>query len=65
MLPRASQVAQWKRICLPMQEMVVQSLGPGDPLEKEIVTHSIFLPRRPHRQRAWWATVHGVAKNLT
>ena len=38
-----SQVAQWYRICLPMQEtqgMQVQSLGLEDPLEKEMATHS-------------------------
>ena len=32
-----------KRICLPMQEMWVQSLCPEDPLEKETATHSSFL----------------------
>ena len=39
----ASQVAQWKRICLPMkemQEMQVRLLGQEDPLEKEKATHS-------------------------
>ena len=36
----ASQVAQWERIHLPMQEMQVLSLGQQDPLEKEIATHS-------------------------
>ena len=38
----ASQVAQWQRICLPMQEMQetqVQSLGQEDPLEEEMSTH--------------------------
>ena len=30
----ASLVTQWCRICLPMQEMWVQSLGQEDPLEK-------------------------------
>ena len=35
---RASQVAQWQRICLPMQEMWDQFLGWEDPLEKEMVT---------------------------
>ena len=43
---RVSQVAQWKRICLPMQKMQetwVQSLGWEDPLEKEVATHSIIL----------------------
>ena len=41
-----SQVAQWERICLPMQEMKemwVWSLGQEDPLEKEMATHSSIL----------------------
>ena len=41
--PLASQVAQWQRICLPMQEKQVRSLGQEDPLEKEIATHSHIL----------------------
>ena len=37
----ASQVAQWQRILLPMQEMRVQSLGgEGGHLEEEMATHS-------------------------
>ena len=39
----------------------VQSLGWEDPLEEEMATHSVFLPGESHR-KAWWATVHGVAK---
>ena len=39
----ASQVAQWKRICLPMQETQVPSLGWEDPLEEEMATHSSIL----------------------
>ena len=39
----ASLVAQQKRIRLPMQEMQVQSLGRGDPLEKEMATHCSIL----------------------
>ena len=39
----ASLVAQWYRICLPMQEREVQSLGLEDPLEKEMATHSNIL----------------------
>ena len=39
----ASPVAQWYRICLPMQETGLQSLGQEDPLEKEMVTHSNIL----------------------
>ena len=34
-----------------MQETRVRSLGPEDPLEKGMVTHSIFLPGEFHRQR--------------
>ena len=37
----ASQVAQWQRILLPMQEMRVQSLGgEGGHLEEEMAIHS-------------------------
>ena len=32
-----------KRICLPMQESRVQSLGWEDPLQEEMATHSNFL----------------------
>ena len=39
----ASQVAQWYRIHLPMQETWVQSLGGEDPLEEEMKTHSSIL----------------------
>ena len=31
------------RVCLPMQEMWVRSLGREDPLEKEMATHSSIL----------------------
>ena len=36
-------MAQWKRILLPMQEMWSWSLGPEDPLEKEMTPHSSIL----------------------
>ena len=39
----ASQVAQWKRIRLLIQETWVQSLGQEEPLEKEMATHSSIL----------------------
>ena len=42
------------------QEMRVRSLGQEDPLEKEMATHSIFLPGKFHGQRS---LVHGVAKS--
>ena len=35
-----------------MQEMQIQSLGWEDPLEKEMTTHSIFLPGESHGQRS-------------
>ena len=38
-----SLVAQWQRICLPMQETWVPSLGWEDPLEQEVTTHSSIL----------------------
>ena len=39
----ASQVTQWWRTCLPMQEMRVWSLGQKDPLKKKMATHSSIL----------------------
>ena len=50
-----------------MQDSQVWSLSQEDPPEKETATHSsilaweIPLDKRMDR-RAWWATVHGVAK---
>ena len=40
---QASQVAQWYRICLLMQETWVRSLDQEDPQEKEMATHSSIL----------------------
>ena len=45
-----------------MQETRVQSLGWGDPLERETATHSSILAWRSLDRRAWQATVHGVAR---
>ena len=39
-------MAQWYRICLPLQEMWVQSLGWEDPLEEDMATHSSILAWR-------------------
>ena len=44
-----------------MWDSQVQSLGQEDPLEKEMATHSIFLPGKSHGRGGWWAIVHGVA----
>ena len=48
-LLQVSQVAQWERTHLPMQETqetCVQSLGLEDPLEKGMATHSSILAWR-------------------
>ena len=42
----AGELPQWlsgKRICLPVQETQVRSLGQEDPLEKEMATHFCIL----------------------
>ena len=49
---RASLVAQRLRICLPMQELWVPSLGQEDSLEKEMETDPVFLPGESHGQRS-------------
>ena len=51
---------------LAMQETWVQSLGPEDPLEKEMATHSsILVWRIPWTGDPGWATVHAVIKSWT
>ena len=42
-LTDASVVAQCQRVCLPMQETGVWSLGQEDPWGKEVATHSSVL----------------------
>ena len=50
---RASLVAQWSRICLPMQETWVQPLGLEDPLEKGMATHaSILVGKTPWTEKS-------------
>ena len=64
----ASLVSQMVKSLPAMRETWVQSLGQEDPLEKEMATHSRFLPGKPMNGGAWlaWrATVRGVAKNRT
>ena len=51
------------KICLPMQEIQILSLGQEDPLKKEMATHSSYsYLGNPMDRRAWQATVHGAAK---
>ena len=45
-------VAQSVKSLPAMQETQVQSLGWKDPLEKEMATHSVFLPGKSHGQRS-------------
>ena len=48
-----------------MQETRVRFLSQEDPLEKEMAIHSSILDwKNPMDREAWWATVHGVAKEL-
>ena len=48
------------------EEMLVLSLGQGDALEKEMVTHSSILAwKNPTERGVWWATICGVTKTLT
>ena len=61
----ASQVPQWWRICLPVQEMQVWSWsgkipgeGNGNPLHYSCLGN-------PMDREAWWATVHGVTRSGT
>ena len=47
-----------------MQETQVRSLDPGDPLEKDMATHSSILAWSiPMDRGAWQATFHGVTKS--
>ena len=48
----ASLVTQWWRICLPRQEMWVQSLVQEDPLETKWQPTPVFLPGKSHGQRS-------------
>ena len=60
-------VAQSVKNPLAMQEMEerwVPSLGPEDPLEEGMATHSIILAWRiPMDRGAWRAMVHGATKS--
>ena len=59
-------MVQWERICLPMQETQVQSLGQEDPREEGMATHSSILAWRiPWAEEPGGATAHGVVKSRT
>ena len=60
-----SQVVQWLRIWLPVQEMRVRSLGWEDSLEKELETYSgILLWEVLQTEESDGLGVHGIAKEL-
>ena len=66
MQTRASEVAQWERVCLPVRETRVRFLCLEDPLEKGIgypLQYSCL--ENPIDRGAWQAPVHGVAKSWT
>ena len=48
----ASLIAQSVRNLPVVKETCIQSLGQKDPLEKEIATHSVFLPGKSYGQRS-------------
>ena len=47
--------------------MQVQSLGPEDPLEEEMATHSNILAREISwtEEGVWWVTVQGLKMSWT
>ena len=48
-----------------IQETKFRCLGGEDPLEKEMATHSSILAWEiPRTEEPWWATVHGIVKEL-
>lgn len=49
---------------LPMQDVLVYSLGQEDPLELDMATtSSITAWKSPWTKEAWWAMVHGVPES--
>ena len=64
---RTSQVVQWQRTCLLMQEVQetqVQSRGGEDPLEEEMANLlQDSCQKDPMDRGAWQAAVHGVRKS--
>ena len=63
---RASYMAQWQRIHLPMQETQetrVPSLDQEDPLEEAQQPIQYSSLEKPMDRGAWWATVRGVTES--
>ena len=47
------------------QQMLIQSLGQKDPLEKEMATTPVFLPGKSHRRRNLVGYTPGVTESWT
>ena len=62
---RGSVVKKKKKIPPAMQETWVQSLSWEAPWRSSWQPTPVFLPRKSHGQKAWWATVHGFAEGWT
>ena len=62
---RASLVAQMVKNPPAMQETWVQSLGPEDPLEKEMISTLVFLPGEPMDREAWMGPAQSGVDVLT
>ena len=60
--PHDSLVAQLVKNPPAMQETPIRSLGQDGPLEKEMAPHQ-YSYLGNSMDRAWWATVHGVAES--
>ena len=58
-----SLVAQLIKNLPAMWETWVPSLGWENPLEDDMVTHSVFLPGESHGQTSLQATIHWVTKS--
>ena len=59
-------MAQWHRICLPMQETQVRSLGQeGRKWRRKWQLTPVFLPGKFHEQRNLAGLVHGLPKSRT
>ena len=56
-------MAQWERLCLPMQEIRVSIPGSGKtPRRRKRQPTSALLPGEPHGQRSLVGYSHGVTK---
>ena len=61
--PTCLMVAQTVKSLPAMRETWVQSLGRGDPLEKEMTPTPVLCLENPMDRGAWWAAVPGVTES--